>query len=87
MRESLVQNLDKACGVMVNRSQFLRTAVAEKLRSMGIELHPGDELPPDRRGKGGPQRRSYRSRTTKSQSDSQTTEYGPETAGPITETT
>lgn len=48
--EEFITGLDEALPVMgySNRSEFIRDAVAEKLRAMGIELPVGAELAPGR---------------------------------------
>ena len=43
----------------LDRSQFIRDAIAEKLRALGIEYKSGEELRPDRMGKGGPKKLRY----------------------------
>lgn len=49
--EELLASLDAARGTM-NRSQFIREALVEKVAE-GITLREGISAPPDRAGKGG----------------------------------
>jgi hypothetical protein len=49
---TFVEQLDLGRG-QVSRSQFLREAVAEKLKELGIELPSESVIAPDRKGKGG----------------------------------
>jgi len=50
---SLVSKIDKARGPL-NRSQFVRDALLDKLRALGIDVSAAEVNAPDRKGKGGP---------------------------------
>jgi hypothetical protein len=54
---TFVEQLDLGRG-QVSRSQFLREAVAEKLKELGIDLPSESVIAPDRKGKGGRPRAS-----------------------------
>ena len=57
--ESFVEKIDKARGG-VNRSQFCRDALTEKLEGMGVKVDMFERYAPDRRGKGGPKKKGRR---------------------------
>jgi hypothetical protein len=57
--EALVEKIDRARRSRT-RSQFCREALAETLRSMGIEVSDRETASPDRAGKGGPRKAVYR---------------------------
>jgi hypothetical protein len=52
VEEELYEAAEKSRG-RVNRSQWIRDAIVEKLKREGIPLPEGIELAPDRAGKGG----------------------------------
>lgn len=55
-RAEFIAELDKALRKLkvTNRSQFIRDAIVEKLRLMGVKLPETLAAAPDRFGKGGP---------------------------------
>ena len=58
------------------RSQFCREAIAEKLRTLGIEVSEHEAASPDRAGKGGPRRVLYRISRQKSELNESTSAPG-----------
>jgi hypothetical protein len=56
--EALVEKIDRARRSRT-RSQFCREAIAEKLRTMGVDVPEHEAGSPDRAGKGGPKRITY----------------------------
>src|ERR1044072_8253892 len=54
-QQSLVDKIDAARGSLT-RSQFVRTALFEKLQALGIQITDAEINPPDRKGIGGPKR-------------------------------
>jgi hypothetical protein len=56
--ETFVEKIDRARRALT-RSQFCRDAIAEKLRSMGVDVPDREVAHPDRAGKGGPKQTRY----------------------------
>ena len=56
--QALVEKIDRARRTR-SRSEFCREAIAEKLRSLGMEVAEHEAASPDRAGKGGPKRVLY----------------------------
>ena len=56
--QAFVEKIDRARHSRT-RSEFCRAAIAEKLRSMGIDVSEREAAAPDRAGKGGPRRVLY----------------------------
>lgn len=55
MKEDFLETIDENLGAMGfgDRSQFIRTAVLEKLANSGVQVTPVQAAPPQRTGKGG----------------------------------
>lgn len=55
MKEDFLDQIDGNLEAMGygDRSQFIRTAVLEKLATYGVHVSPGQAAPPQRTGKGG----------------------------------
>ena len=55
---TFVEKIDRVRGPRT-RSQFCREAIADKLRSLGVDVRDHEIISPDRAGKGGPRRVLY----------------------------
>lgn len=62
--EDFLSRVDKAMteAGYVNRAQFIRDAIYEKLQSAGVKLERGLSQAPSRAGKGGPRKKALRGR-------------------------